>query len=151
VSTITEWLASLRLSEYADRFAENGIDVSVLSDLTDQEDPSDSGWIFIGELAEANRSPLRKIAAEKVWVHSGRYGSAAIISCLPLQPNNNRAPISSTIGQNLWAPQQNVILSGPSAALQRSRGGALGSTADLHHRTRRAYSRMHALPRELAE
>jgi class 3 adenylate cyclase len=35
--TITEWLASLGWSEYADRFAENGIDISVLPDLTDQD------------------------------------------------------------------------------------------------------------------
>jgi SAM domain (Sterile alpha motif) len=30
VATITEWLASLGLSEYAQRFAENDIDESVL-------------------------------------------------------------------------------------------------------------------------
>ena len=33
---IQEWLASLGLSEYADRFVENDIDISVLRDLTDQ-------------------------------------------------------------------------------------------------------------------
>jgi class 3 adenylate cyclase/predicted ATPase len=37
VATITEWLASLGMSEYAQRFTENGIDVSVLSYLTDQD------------------------------------------------------------------------------------------------------------------
>jgi class 3 adenylate cyclase len=37
VSTIAEWLTSLGLSEYTDCFVENGIDVSVLSDLTDQD------------------------------------------------------------------------------------------------------------------
>ena len=30
MATIAEWLASLGLSEYAQRFAENGIDVSVI-------------------------------------------------------------------------------------------------------------------------
>src|SRR6266550_2489503 len=34
---IAEWLASIGLSEYAQRFAENGIDVSVLRDLTEQD------------------------------------------------------------------------------------------------------------------
>jgi class 3 adenylate cyclase len=34
---IAVWLSSLGLSEYADRFAENGIDASVLRDLTDQD------------------------------------------------------------------------------------------------------------------
>jgi hypothetical protein len=37
VATITEWLASLGLSEYAQRFAENDIDVTVLRHLTDQD------------------------------------------------------------------------------------------------------------------
>src|SRR5215468_2220353 len=34
---IADWLASIGLSEYAQRFAENGIDVSVLRDLTEQD------------------------------------------------------------------------------------------------------------------
>jgi hypothetical protein len=37
VATITEWLASLGLSEYAQRFAENDIEVAVLRHLTDQD------------------------------------------------------------------------------------------------------------------
>jgi SAM domain (Sterile alpha motif) len=38
VATISEWLASLGMSEYAQRFAENRIDdVSILRDLTDQD------------------------------------------------------------------------------------------------------------------
>jgi hypothetical protein len=34
---IADWLNQLGMSEYAQRFAENGIDVSVLRDLTNQE------------------------------------------------------------------------------------------------------------------
>src|SRR4249920_2548890 len=34
---IAEWLEELGMSEYAQRFAENGIDVSVLRHLTDQD------------------------------------------------------------------------------------------------------------------
>ncbi len=37
MQTIAEWLASLGLSEYAQRFTENYIDPSVLPDLTDQD------------------------------------------------------------------------------------------------------------------
>jgi predicted ATPase/class 3 adenylate cyclase len=37
VITIAEWLSSLGMSEYAERFAENGIDISVLRYLTDQD------------------------------------------------------------------------------------------------------------------
>ena len=34
---IADWLEKLGMSEYAQRFAENDIDVSVLRDLTDQD------------------------------------------------------------------------------------------------------------------
>ena len=34
---IADWLEKLGMSEYAQRFAENRIDVSVLPDLTDQD------------------------------------------------------------------------------------------------------------------
>src|ERR1700758_747727 len=37
VATIAEWLASLGISEYAQRFTENDIDTSVLRHLTDQD------------------------------------------------------------------------------------------------------------------
>jgi class 3 adenylate cyclase len=37
VASIAEWLASLGLTEYVQLFAENGIDPSVLRDLTDQD------------------------------------------------------------------------------------------------------------------
>ena len=53
---VTEWLALLGLSEYADRFAENGIDISVLPDLTDQ-DLKD-----IGVLLGHRRKMLRAIS-----------------------------------------------------------------------------------------
>ena len=34
---IADWLKTLGMSEYAQRFAENDIDISVLRDLTDQD------------------------------------------------------------------------------------------------------------------
>jgi len=34
---VADWLRDLGMSEYAQRFAENGVDVSVLTDLTDQD------------------------------------------------------------------------------------------------------------------
>jgi SAM domain (Sterile alpha motif) len=36
VSTIAEWLATLGMAEYAERFAKNGIDLSVVQELTDE-------------------------------------------------------------------------------------------------------------------
>ena len=37
MQAIADWLEKLGMSEYAQRFAENGIDVSVLRHLTDQD------------------------------------------------------------------------------------------------------------------
>ena len=34
---IADWLKQLGMSEYTERFAENGIDISVLRDLTDHD------------------------------------------------------------------------------------------------------------------
>ena len=56
MDSIAEWLASLGLSEYAERFAENGIDLSVLRDLTEQ-DLKD-----VGVLLGHRRKMLRAIA-----------------------------------------------------------------------------------------
>ena len=56
---IAEWLEKLGMSEYAQRFAENGIDFGVLPDLTDQ-DLKD-----IGVLLGHRRKLLRAIAELK--------------------------------------------------------------------------------------
>ena len=56
---IAEWLEKLGMSEYAERFAENKIDVSVIRDLTDQ-DLKDLG-IVLGD----RRKMLRAIAELK--------------------------------------------------------------------------------------
>jgi class 3 adenylate cyclase len=54
---IADWLEELGMSEYTQRFAENGVDLSVLPDLTDQ-DLKDLG-IILGH----RRKMLRAIAA----------------------------------------------------------------------------------------
>ena len=53
---IAEWLASIGLGEYADRFRENAIDLSVVRDLTEQ-DLKDLG-VLLGH----RRKLLRAIA-----------------------------------------------------------------------------------------
>ena len=53
---IAEWLASIGLSEYAQRFVDNGIDLSVIRDLTEQ-DLKDLG-VLLGH----RRKILRAIA-----------------------------------------------------------------------------------------
>ena len=56
MSGVREWLRSHGLSEYADRFAENRIDLSILPDLTD-EDLKELG-VLLGD----RRRMLRAIA-----------------------------------------------------------------------------------------
>ena len=53
---IAEWLASIDLGQYAERFAENAIDLSVVRDLTEQ-DLKDLG-VLLGH----RRKILRAIA-----------------------------------------------------------------------------------------
>ena len=53
---VTEWLKSIGLSEYAQRFGENGIDLSVLRDLTEQDLKE------LGVLLGHRRKLLRAIA-----------------------------------------------------------------------------------------
>lgn len=53
---VTEWLESIGLSEYARRFAENGIDLSVVHDLTEQDLKE------LGVLLGHRRKLLRAIA-----------------------------------------------------------------------------------------
>ena len=54
---VTDWLEKLGLSEYAQRFADNAIDLSVLPDLTDQDLEK------IGVLLGHRRKILKAIAA----------------------------------------------------------------------------------------
>src|SRR5215211_1286453 len=56
MKSIAEWLGSIGLGEYAQRFAENGIDLSVVRDLTEQ-DLEDLG-VLLGH----RRKMLRAIA-----------------------------------------------------------------------------------------
>ena len=74
MTPIEEWLSSLGLSEYADRFAENRIDLSILQDLTDQ-DLKDIG-VVLGD----RRRILRAIAelAATVTPHAPACGRTRV-------------------------------------------------------------------------
>jgi class 3 adenylate cyclase/tetratricopeptide (TPR) repeat protein len=88
VATITQWLASLGLSEYAGRFAENGIDISVLPDLTDQ-DLKDIGVLLghrrkmlraVGELAGTSiATPPRAAAPEPDQGHDAERRQVTVM------------------------------------------------------------------------
>ncbi|WJR80845.1 adenylate/guanylate cyclase domain-containing protein [Bradyrhizobium sp. NP1] len=56
--SVRQWLASLGLSEYADRFAEHRIDFSILRDLTDKDIKEELGIVPLGD----RRRLLRAIA-----------------------------------------------------------------------------------------
>src|SRR5215471_6984771 len=56
--SVREWLASVGLSEYADRFAEHRIDFSILQDLTDKDLREELGIVPLGD----RRRLLRAIA-----------------------------------------------------------------------------------------
>src|SRR6516225_9346587 len=56
--SVEEWLASLGLSEYADRFAKHRIDFSILQDLTEKDLKEELGIVPLGD----RRRLLRAIA-----------------------------------------------------------------------------------------
>ena len=58
MSSVREWLASLGLSQYADRFAVHRIDFSILQDLTDKDLKEELGIVPLGD----RRRLLRAIA-----------------------------------------------------------------------------------------
>ena len=78
---ITDWLETLGMSEYAQRFAENGIDLGVLPDLTDQ-DLKD-----IEVLLGHRRKLLRAIAAL----------NDASTTAVPAKPPVMSAPIPAAV------------------------------------------------------
>jgi class 3 adenylate cyclase/tetratricopeptide (TPR) repeat protein len=72
MTAIAEWLASIGLGEYAERFADNAIDLSVLGDLTEQ-DLKDLG-VLLGH----RRKMLRAISELK-----GETGPAGHVTAQP--------------------------------------------------------------------
>jgi hypothetical protein len=77
---IADWLEKLGMSEYAQRFAENRIDFSVLRDLTDQ-DLKDLG-VVLGDRrkmlrAIANLDGLEKSAPAGAASHTRRVSANA--------------------------------------------------------------------------
>jgi class 3 adenylate cyclase/predicted ATPase len=86
VGTIAEWLASLGLPEYAERFAKNGIDLSVLRDLTEQ-DLKDLG-VLLGHrrkmrraIAELDRAALTGPAMAAPPPHDAERRYMAVMFC----------------------------------------------------------------------
>ena len=80
MTSIAEWLASIGLAEYEHLFTENGIDLSVVCDLTEQ-DLKDLGIVLghrrkmLRAMAElpTRRSRIAPAPAE-LSPHTGRHG-----------------------------------------------------------------------------
>ena len=86
---VTEWLESIGLSEYAERFGENGIEFSVLCDLTDQ-DLKELGVVLghrrkmlraIAKLKDAARPQPAKTAAEPKQAGEGERRHLSVMFC----------------------------------------------------------------------
>jgi len=100
-----DWLEKLGMSEYASRFAENGIDCSVLPDLTEQ-DLKDLG-VLLGHRRKILRANRR---AARSSLYSGR-GSVPALSHTVARART-RAPRGSVGGALL-----SVSIAKPAAAL----------------------------------
>src|SRR5215510_10333413 len=86
---VTEWLKSIGLSEYAQRFGENGIDLSILHDLTEQ-DLKELGVLLghrrkllraIAELEGAARPKPTETASEPTPPREGERRHLTVMFC----------------------------------------------------------------------
>jgi class 3 adenylate cyclase/predicted ATPase len=80
---IAEWLEKLGMSEYAQRFAENDIDVEVLSELTDSD--FDRLGVSIGHRRKMMRA-IRELASSPV--SSGREPPASVVTDTQAAPRD---------------------------------------------------------------
>jgi hypothetical protein len=74
---IADWLEKLGMSEYAQRFADNDIDLTILSDLTDQ-DLEKIGVASLGHRRKASRSQAWPVSLP--WRFSSAFNSFCLAS-----------------------------------------------------------------------
>ena len=99
---IADWLEKLGMSEYAQRFAENGIDFGVLPDLTDQ-DLKD-----IGVLLGHRRKLLRAIAEHQNLVSAESNRAFVLMQFFGyLRRNPNDPPDTNYTGYDFWLTKLN--------------------------------------------
>ena len=93
---IADWLKTLGMSEYAERFAENAVDFSVLPDLTDQDLEK------LGVLLGHRRKLLRAIA---------ELGAAPATASVPPAPPppDARAPLPAAAAPTLLAGERRYL------------------------------------------
>ena len=74
---LSSWLRNLGLAEYTQRFAENGIDFSVLPDLTEQ-DLKDIG-VLLGHRRKLLRAIAELDSVPRGRIHASAFGERAIL------------------------------------------------------------------------
>jgi class 3 adenylate cyclase len=89
---IAEWLEKLGLAEYAQRFAENGIDFSVLPDLTDQDLKE------IGVILGHRRKILRAIANLEIERHLAAAAPVAPVKTAAAERRQMTVMFSDLVG-----------------------------------------------------
>jgi class 3 adenylate cyclase len=91
---VTDWLERLGMSEYAQRFADNDIDFSILGDLTDQD---------LKGLGVASLGHRRKIF--RAIAELDRSGATAVLPAAVRAPPSERAPPSPSPTRVAAPPQ----------------------------------------------
>ena len=118
---IAEWLASIGLSEYAQRFADNAIDFSIIRDLTEQ-DLKDLGVLLghrrkilraIAELDGVASAPIETATEPVLRDEAGSYKQNTTTAPHPL-PARRGAPASSA-RPRLDGPDRGAGLAGGEA------------------------------------
>ena len=97
---VSDWLDQLGMSEYAQRFAENRIDFSVLSDLTDQD--LEKMGVILGD----RRKMLRAIAGLKSGPAAVEPPAPAVAptpATAPMKPTYIDAPFAKPVPPKLQA------------------------------------------------
>ena len=106
---IADWLKALGMSEYAERFAANRIDISVLPDLTDQDLEK------LGVLLGDRRKMLRAIAKLETVENSGAVVAVAAAASGAPRPTDSAERrqvtvmfsdlVGSTALSRAWTPR----------------------------------------------
>jgi SAM domain (Sterile alpha motif) len=86
VQDIADWLDKLGMAEYAQRFAENRIDFSVLPDLTDQD--LEKMGVVLGD----RRKILRAIAGLDDAEKAAQKPGASVEATSAVRPRQNQPP-----------------------------------------------------------
>jgi hypothetical protein len=95
VQNVADWLENLGMSEYAQRFAENRIDFSVLPDLTDQ-DLKDLG-VVLGDRRKMQRAIAKLDATPEAVALMPKAASApsvAAVQPVPVAEESSGATMS---------------------------------------------------------